>query len=212
MQKNFWASLLILIFIIAFMTAGLDSVWAIDSIEQLNNEFNQEPAILDRGNLVFNMVKLLFILAFIIALAWLVIKVFAGQVKSRKQGNWLQVVDEIILGQNKGILLCKINHQLYALGVTEQQINFLFSINDPQFLEEIEQYNYQDSTTSQAASQRPLGGQLKSHSRFTARKNSNSYKDFHNLMQEQLEKIQKMAAKNEAARFSNRRSDNNEKK
>lgn len=213
MQKKIFQRLLLLIFIITFMTAGLDSVLSIDNIEQLNSEFNQEQATGD-SNIVFNIVKLLFILVFIIALAWLVIKIFAGQVNNRKQGNWLQVIDEIILGQNRGILICKINHKVYVLGVTEHQINLLFSIDDPQFLEEIEQYNYQDVVSNQSVSNQLFKSQwFKSNTRFTTREDNSTYTDFHNLMQEQLEKIKKIAAKNDAAGFSNnKRSDKNENK
>jgi len=112
-------------------------VFAAD-MEKLNQELdNQQQQGLDQPNLILEFLKLLFVLALIVAAAWSVIKIFSQQVSSRMQGTWLHVVDEVTLGQNKGIILCEVGERIFAIGITDHNISLLFEITHPKLLEEI---------------------------------------------------------------------------
>lgn len=81
--------------------------------------------------------KLVFSLLVIILLAYLVIRVFGKQVNRRFRGRWLQVIDELIIGPNRGVVLCEIGGRILALGVTDHSINVLFEINDEDLIKEM---------------------------------------------------------------------------
>ncbi len=109
-------------------------------ISSLNQELDKEASTeVKAPSLWWETVKMLFVLALIVVAAWSIIRFFSGQVKKRLQGNWLHVVDEVMLGQNRGIVLCEVGQKLYALGVTDHNISCLFEVDNPQVLKEISQ-------------------------------------------------------------------------
>ncbi|MGE5381126.1 MAG: flagellar biosynthetic protein FliO [Methylocystaceae bacterium] len=81
--------------------------------------------------------KLVFSLLVIILLAYLVIRVFGKQANRRFRGRWLQVIDELIIGPNRGVVLCEIGGRILALGVTDHSINVLFEIDDQDLIKEM---------------------------------------------------------------------------
>ncbi|MEN6348075.1 MAG: flagellar biosynthetic protein FliO [Syntrophomonas sp.] len=118
------------------------SVGAVDNINELNNELQKQQEVSTQSSSLWvDFLKLIVVLALIIGVAWSLIKVFSKQVSRKMQGTWLQVVDEVMLGQNRGVVLCEIGEKLYALGVTDHTISFLFEVNNPGLLQEISQSN-----------------------------------------------------------------------
>lgn len=173
-------------------------VFAAD-MEKLNQELdNQQQQGLDQPNLILEFLKLLFVLALIVAAAWSVIKIFSQQVSSRMQGTWLHVVDEVTLGQNKGIILCEVGERIFAIGITDHNISLLFEITHPKLLEEISLEMENKSANLPANSVRNLlakasAGQWK----FLPQRLSNGQRtDFQSLMEEQVKRIQNISSTN----------------
>ena len=102
---------------------------------------NQQVENTKAPNLFWNFVKLIFILALIVGAAWSIIRLFGSKASNRLQGTWIRVVDEVMLGQNRGIVLCEVGEKAYAVGVTDHNITVLFEIDNPKLLEEISQSN-----------------------------------------------------------------------
>jgi len=88
-------------------------------------------------NLGWTVVKLVLSLALIIFLAYLIIRVFGKQVNRRFRGRWLQVIDELIIGPNRGVVLCEMGGRVLALGVTDHNINVLFEVTDEHLIKEM---------------------------------------------------------------------------
>ncbi|MDD2620546.1 MAG: flagellar biosynthetic protein FliO [Syntrophomonadaceae bacterium] len=119
------------------------SAFAVDDIQQLNKELEKQQELnTQTNNIWIDFIKLIVILGLIIGVAWSLIRLFGKQVNRKMEGTWLHVVDEVMLGQNRGIVLCEIGEKIYALGVTDHNISFLFEVNNAKLLEEIGQSTY----------------------------------------------------------------------
>ncbi len=174
------------VFLILFCAAG--TCLAVDDIEQVNMALDQESTPQPEDNyLLISFVKLVAVLVVIILAVWLVIRLFSKQIRSRMQGSWLRIIDEVSLGQNRGVVLCEIGGKIYALGVTDHQINLLFDLEDPDLIADIELAGMEAATAGDTASTgwearinhwlSLLGG--KHYQRNAAPR------DFHRLVQEQ---------------------------
>lgn len=127
---------LILVPILAF------NVLAVQDFGDVQKAIDSEQTENTRApNLFLNFVKLIFILVLIIAAAWSIIRLFGNKATSKLQGTWIQVVDEVMLGQNRGIVLCEVGEKVYAVGVTDHNITVLFEVDNPKLLEEISKSN-----------------------------------------------------------------------
>lgn len=202
--RNRLAPLILLSFLMLAMLAG--NIWAIDNMSDLNQELDKELPGSDRShNLWWDFLKLIVILGLIIAAAWSVIRIFGKQVSQKMQGNWLHVVDEVILGQNRGIVLCEIGEKLYAIGVTDHSISFLFEVNNPELHEEISQVEISPKDKLNGAGLLELKNKIKS---FGLRKSRPDRKDFNLLMGEQLRRLEQLSYKSmEEREFGSKRSD-----
>jgi flagellar protein FliO/FliZ len=103
------------------------------------------------------------------------------------QGTWLHLVDEVLLGQNRGLVLCEIAGKIYALGVTDHSINLLFELNDPQLVQEISETNLEELIQRKDSIQ-DIIDKLKGIFRFKQRSQLPG-KNFHILMEEQSRKL-----------------------
>jgi len=178
----------LVVFIIAvFFLAG--SALGVDSIQDLNAAMNQQQPEIQPHNLWISLLKLVLVLGIIVFAAWSIIKLFAKQVNSKMQGTWLHVVDEVMLGQNRGVVLCEIDSKLYALGVTEGQINMLFEVDNPKLLEQISQGGYVFEDKKGKTISNLLTGLISK--RLKIEKRSVTPPNFHLLMQEQSQRIKK---------------------
>ncbi len=205
-KKKHW---ILIALLMAFLFVLVSSVAAVDNIQDLNQEINkqQEPDT-SSTNLWLSLLQLVLVLGVILAAAWSVIRLFGKKVNNKMQGTWMHVVDEVVLGQNRGIVLCEVGGQIYALGVTDKEINLLFEVNDPKLQEEISLGNYELSS----------GGQENWNQwwndfsqRFRFKKNSPPPMKFQSIMQEQNQRIKEIAQNNNHARGSGaKRSGENE--
>jgi flagellar protein FliO/FliZ len=137
--------------------------------------------------LLWNFFKLIIVLGLLIGAAWSIIKLFGRQVNTRMQGTWLHLVDEVLLGQNRGLVLCEVAGKIYALGVTDHSINLLFELNDPQLVQEISETNLEELIQRRDPIQ-DIMDKLKGLFRFKQRSPLPG-KNFHILMEEQSRKL-----------------------
>lgn len=132
------------IFIIALVLVSIFAlnVLAVEDFNAVEKAIDSQKVENTKApNLFLNFVKLIFILALIVGAAWSIIRLFGKKASSRLQGTWIHVVDEVMLGQNRGIVLCEAGEKVYAIGVTDHNISVLFEVDNPKMLEEISQSN-----------------------------------------------------------------------
>jgi len=182
----------ILIFVLALLVIHIVcvSALAVDNIDDVNRAIDQQETGAGEGASIWlDLLKLVFILVLILGAAWSVIRILGQKSSKRMQGKWLQVVDEVMMGNNRGIVLCRTGSRVYALGVTDHNISLLFEINSPEMLAEIEQQNIagpEDAINAKSWVEY-LSGLIKN--RKTAGKNRNEFKW---LMEEQVQRLDKM--------------------
>lgn len=182
-------------------------------MEKLNQELDKQDQMQVKSpSLFLSFLKLIVALGLIIGAAWAVLQLFNRQMNLRTQGTWINVVDQVVLGQNRGIILCEIGEKLYALGVTDHNINLLFEVNNQKLLEEVSQMDYQIQLANNANN---IYQQIKSIIDGLAnrrRKDKAATSNFSSLMGEQIRKMQELSkqyAQNDVEDVY-RRSDNHE--
>ena len=139
LRQRYTAILVLTFILVAILNLNVLAVQDFDDVQKAID--NQQVENTRAPNLFLNFVKLIFILALIVGAAWSIIRLFGNKTKGKLQGTWIQVVDEIMLGQNRGIVLCEVGEKVYAVGVTDHNITVLFEINNPKLLEEISKSN-----------------------------------------------------------------------
>ncbi len=206
-RKTLFLIILTTILVVGILNIYAADVLAIDDIQELQNELGQDtPAANQTNNVAVEFIKLLFILVLIIGAAWSVVKLFGQKASARLQGTWLHVVDEVILGQSRGIILCEVGQKIYAVGVTDHNISLLFEINNPKLMEEIASGDYTDHNKQDNLKIFKNGVSKL----FTGSDSLSNKKDFHYLMEEQNKRLQEMFKYNMSdAEEKSRRSDNN---
>lgn len=164
---------------------------AVENIDDLNQELSkQQPSNPGSSNLVWNFIKMVIALGLLIGAAWSIIRLFGRQAAIKMQGNWLHLVDEVMLGQNRGLVLCEIAGKIYALGVTDHNINLLFEINDPLLVKEISQTNLDEAIQKQESWPDLI---KRAREILHLEKRPPVEKNFHILMQEQSQKLHNLS-------------------
>ncbi|MDD3853842.1 MAG: flagellar biosynthetic protein FliO, partial [Syntrophomonadaceae bacterium] len=189
-------TIIILAVMVGLMNLMAFSAMAAD-MDKLNQELdNQNESNRQSFNLWLELFKLIVVLGLIIAAAYAVIRLFSRQVTGRIQGNWLHVIDEVMLGQNRGIILCEVGERVFAVGVTDHNISVLFEVNDPELLEQVNQYddNQPDQNDVLKGIKDTLSAWFKTRTLVPA--NRNKQTEFHSLMEEQVKRLQNMSATN----------------
>lgn len=129
----------VLVLMLAILLLSAPSVYAVDDFQSLDQELSRQEKdeAPQSNNLFINFLKLVVVLGLIVAAAWSIIRLFGRQVSRKIQGDWLYVADEVMIGQNRGVVLCEIGGRVYALGVTDGQINLLFEVEDKELVQEV---------------------------------------------------------------------------
>lgn len=189
----------VLVMAIIIMHLMAFSVLAAD-MEKLNQEFDQQQQqqTVDKPNLAVEFVKLVVVLGLIVGAAWSIIRLFSRQVNSRMQGTWLHVVDEVALGQNRGILLCEVGERIFAVGVTHHNISLLFEVSHPKLLEEISMGMENERAAVPADPWQKFWNGLIGRWKTVApyRPPQAKKADFQSLMEEQVKRIQTLSSNN----------------
>ena len=190
-------TIIILAVMVGLMNLMAFSTMAAD-MDKLNQELdNQSEANRQDFNLWLELFKLIVVLGLIIAAAYAVIRLFSRQVTGRIQGNWLHVVDEVMLGQNRGIILCEVGERVFAVGVTDHNISVLFEVNNPELLEQLNQYDddgQPDQNNMLKGIKDTISAWFKTKTLVPA--NRNKQTEFHSLMEEQVKRLQNISATN----------------
>ena len=209
LRRKYLVVLLVLIitihiFPVMTIAADMDSLNATLAEQEVDNTRSY--------NLWVEFIKLLVVLAIIIGAAWSVIRIFNNKATSKMQGNWLHIVDEVLLGQNRGIALCKVGEKLYALGVTDHNISVLFEIDNPELLEEISASSNVVMDESKISTFSPIKSKLNNILR-PGPKSPPLKSNFHTLISEQLQKLEQISANKQSdSDASRRRGDENDQK
>jgi len=139
LRRRYTAILVLTLLLILILALNVLAVQDFGDVQKAID--NQQVEDTKAPSLFWNFVKLIFILALIVGAAWSIIRIFGSKASSRLQGTWIHVVDEVMLGQNRGIVLCEVGEKVYAIGVTDHNITVLFEIDNPKLLEEISKSN-----------------------------------------------------------------------
>lgn len=182
---------IVFIAIIIVCSFSLNALAVID-IDELNAELNKQQTkqTYNQSNIWLDFLKLVLVLGLIVLAAWSIIKIFGRQMTNKMQGTWIHVVDEVTLGPSRGIVICEVGEKLYAIGITDHNINLLFEINNPKLLEEISLNQSSDETT--AAKNKDIRDYITKL--FSGKKSLTSNKqDFRMLMDEQFNRLEKLS-------------------
>lgn len=183
-------ALIVFAFALIVMTVYTLPAGAVEDMQSFNQEYDkaQTPAA-GSTSLGWEAVKMVLVLGLIVAAAWSVIRFFNHQTKRKMQGNWLHIADEVMLGQNRGVVLCEVGQRLYALGVTDHSISYLFEVDNPQVLKEISQQDFE-----QTAGPENLKNIKRNLLNLVGNRTEPSQKNeqFHQLMREQVDRMKGM--------------------
>ena len=186
LRRRYIAVLVLILILIPILALNVLAVQDFSDVQKAID--NQQVENTRAPNLFLNFVKLIFILALIVGAAWSIIRLFGNKTRDRLQGTWIQVVDEIMLGQNRGIVLCEVGEKVYAVGVTDHNITVLFEINNPKLLEEISKSNIAVVDTEAPFNWSQLKEAL--NSLFKTRKSmSRVPNNFHLLIEQQSQRL-----------------------
>lgn len=131
--------LLILLLAVCFINMAATVTVAVEDIGQVQHELDKGTTDKPQKNIIWwEFVKLVFFLVLLIGLAGLVIRFLGKNTTTRSQGQFMRIVDEVVLGPNRGIALCEVGGRLYGLGITEHNITLLFETDNPELLEGID--------------------------------------------------------------------------
>jgi len=186
LRKRYTAILVLTFVLVAILNLNVLAVQDFSDVQKAID--NQQVENTRAPNLFLNFVKLIFILALIVGAAWSIIRLFGNKTKGKLQGTWIQLVDEIMLGQNRGIVLCEVGEKVYAIGVTDHNITVLFEIDNPKLLEEISKSNIAVVDTEAAFNWSQLKEAL--NKLFKTRKSmSRVPNNFHLLIEQQSQRL-----------------------
>lgn len=186
----------VMLFSIVLVQMLVLPVSAVEDMQSFNQEYDraQAPAA-QTTNLWLEGLKMVVVLGLIVAAAWTVIRFFNRQVKRRLQGNWLHVVDEVMLGQNRGVVLCEVGQRLYALGVTDHSITCLFEIDNPQIMKELSQQAIEGFAQEEVHPWKKAWFDFVNGRRAPVQKPE----EFHQLMEEQIKRMRSISLPGEGA-------------
>ncbi|MGE5404770.1 MAG: FliO/MopB family protein [Candidatus Saccharibacteria bacterium] len=131
--------LVILLTVIALFAVSIQTLAVpVQSEDQkVNIPQYQEPQKAETPSIFWMMIQLVLALGLIVLMAWGLIHLLGSKMGSRLQGQWIRVLDEVMLGQNRGIVALEIGGRVFLAGVTDHQISMLLEIEDQQMIEDM---------------------------------------------------------------------------
>lgn len=198
------------VFVLALLMVMVASNGAYAGIEdqKVNLDYD-EPELQETTSITGLLLRLAASLLLIVGLAWVIIRVFGRQVSRKLQGEWLQVLDEVVLGQNRGIVICEIGGHAYAIGVTDHQITTLFEIEDKALIAQMLKRAYEpDEDNQHREGLADIWEQLQQH--LSGRKIHKPERHFHFLMREQIKKLEQLSLRSTDSRHRPEGSDDND--
>ncbi|HHY39620.1 MAG TPA: flagellar biosynthetic protein FliO [Syntrophaceticus sp.] len=90
-----------------------------------------EPALVSPPSIGSTLLRLILSLLIVIVLIFLLIKFLQRQMPFTRSGRWMRILDQVVIGQNRALILAEIAGKIYVLGITEHNITKLLEIDDP---------------------------------------------------------------------------------
>ncbi len=90
-----------------------------------------EPALVTPPSMGSTLLRLILSLIIVIVLIFLLIKFFQRQMPFTRSGRWMRIIDQVVIGQNRALILAEIAGKIYVLGITDHNITKLLEIDDP---------------------------------------------------------------------------------
>ena len=119
--------------------------------EQQEVQLNyQEQQKLETPGVFWMIVQTILALCFVLILAWGMFRIFGRNMRSRMQGRYMRVLDEISLGPNRGIVVVEVGGKAFIIGITDHQISMLGELNDARVIEDMIMTSMEDTYGSQA--------------------------------------------------------------
>ncbi|MFZ7104607.1 MAG: FliO/MopB family protein [Peptococcaceae bacterium] len=140
--------LIIMLLILLICTTQLSFAFA-SSDEKIDLDTVEDNQQLETTtNIGMLLLRYLLSVIGILILTYLGVKFFArSQAYPRPMyGDWIQVIDQMPLGTNKGIYLLEIEGKGYVMGITDQQINVITTIEEEKRLDELRELSVPQGT------------------------------------------------------------------
>lgn len=159
----------------------------------------QQPENPEPPNMLFGFVRLLFSLGIVILLLYLFLRFLGKRMKKNQYSEFIELIDSLYIGPNRGIHVAEIAGKIVVLGATEQSISFLFEIDDEETIEQVR--GYRVGTVSKGDSAGSFASQLKlflpnGDTRLKNKKNYSNLSD-DDFLKHQLQKLQKIRTSHE---------------
>lgn len=129
-------AILLVSFCILSSTVGVHAV-PMESEQQKVQLDYQDPQKAETPSVFWVIVQTVMALCLILVLAWGMIRIFGGNMRGRMQGRYIRVLDEIVLGPNRGMAVVEVGGKAFIVGITEHQISVLGELDDSRVIEEM---------------------------------------------------------------------------
>lgn len=90
----------------------------------------QDPSMVAVPSMGATLLRLVLSILIVIVFAFLAIKFFQRQMPFTRSGRWMRILDQVVIGQNRALLLAEIAGKIYVLGITDHNITKLLEIDD----------------------------------------------------------------------------------
>lgn len=177
----------IIALIIIFILIGSGYTYAASGDEKLDLENLDEQEALNKNiNIGALLLRYLISVIGVLLLTYIGVKFFVKKFEPpTAAGDWVQIIDQMPLGANRGLYLVEIEGKGYVLGVTEQQINIITTIEEEEKLDKLRGLTLTN-----------LSKPKFKFNVFKRKKNT----DFHDSLQEQIRYTQKLYRRQEGDR------------
>ncbi|MGE5421909.1 MAG: FliO/MopB family protein [Ignavibacteriales bacterium] len=178
---------LIIICSLVVVTASAQAVSMNSEQQKVDLNYSQ-PEKAETPNVFWMVIQLILALGLIVLLAWGLIQLFGNRANNKLQGRWIRVVDEIMLGQNRGIIAMETGGRVFLVGVTDHQISMLLELDDNQLVQDMLAAGYENNQTANPGLEAIIK-QIKD--RIPGAKSEKS-EQFHSVMDDKLKSLERM--------------------
>lgn len=178
---------LIIICSLVVVTASAQAVTMNSEQQKVDLNYSQ-PEKAETPNVFWMVIQLILALGLIVLLAWGLIQLFGNRANNKLQGRWIRVVDEIMLGQNRGIIAMETGGRVFLVGVTDHQISMLLELDDNQLVQDMLAAGYENNQTANPGLEAIIK-QIKD--RIPGAKAEKS-EQFHSVMDDKLKSLERM--------------------
>lgn len=187
-RKTKIALIAILVVCGLFITVASGQAVQMTSEKQAVDLNYSQPDKADTPSVFWMIIQLILALGLIVLLAWVLIQLFGSRLNNKLQGRWIRVVDEVVLGQNRGIVAMEAGGRVFLVGVTDHQISMLLEIDDSQLVQDMLAAGYEPGQV-----QNPVLEALIKKVRERIPGNRVEKKDeFHSVMDDRLRSLERM--------------------